>query len=148
LSRSGSGKLAGIFLKRAHGEPMDSQQTAVLEVGRGLIGSAERGGRRQVTLLSQERWTELMQEVGASLRPEMRRANLILSGIDLDRSRGRTLIIGSCRLRIGGETGPCKRMEEAAPGLHDAMREHWGGGAFAEVLDGGPIALGDPVAWE
>jgi hypothetical protein len=82
------GKLVGIFLKRAHGEPMDSQQTAVLEASRGLVGSADRGGRRQVTLLSQERWTELMLEVGASLRPETRRANLILSGIDLDRSRG------------------------------------------------------------
>jgi hypothetical protein len=38
-------------------------------------------------------------------------------------------------------------MEEAAAGLHDAMKI-WGGGAFAEVLEGGPISLGDPVAWE
>jgi MOSC domain-containing protein YiiM len=28
------------------------------------------------------------------------------------------------------------------------MRERWGGGAYAEVVDGGEIAIGDTVAWE
>lgn len=142
-----SGKLLGIFIKRAHGGPMDAQETAVLEAGRGLTGNADRGGRRQITLLSQERWTELMQSVGIVLRPEARRANLILSGIDLEGCRGRDLLIGSCRLRIGGETRPCELMEETAAGLQAAMRERWGGGAFAEVLEGGAIAVGDIVAW-
>lgn len=143
-----AGEITGIFIKRVHGGPMDAQQTAVLEAGRGLVGNADRGGRRQVTLLSQERWDELLQKVGASLRPEARRANLILSGIDLENSRGRTLLIGSCRVRIGGETRPCELMEAAATGLQAAMREHWGGGAFAEVLEGGTIATGDAVVWD
>jgi MOSC domain-containing protein YiiM len=39
-------------------------------------------------------------------------------------------------------------MEDAHPGLQNAMRERWGGGAFAEVLDGGRIAVGDAVEWE
>lgn len=141
-------QLLGIFLKRAHGGPMDAQETATLEAGRGLVGSADRGGRRQVTLISQERWTELMQEIGASLRPEARRANLIVSGIDFEGTRGRILIMGGCRLRIGGETRPCEFMEEAAIGLQAAMREHWGGGAFAEVIEGGAVGVGDSVAWE
>ncbi len=143
-----AGKLVGIFIKRAHGGRMDSQLTAMLESGRGLVGNANRGGRRQVTLLSQERWDELMKEVGVSLGAEARRANLILSGIDLENSRGRTLLIGACRLRIGGETRPCEQMEEAAAGLQAAMREHWGGGAYAEVLDSGAITIGDAVRWQ
>jgi MOSC domain-containing protein YiiM len=142
------GRLVGIFLKRAHGGRMDAQATATLETDRGLVGNADRGGRRQVTLLSQERWSELMQEVGAGLGPEARRANIILSGIDLEDSRGRALLIGTCRLRIGGETRPCELMEEAATGLQAAMRKRWGGGAFAEVLEGGEIAVGDAVSFE
>lgn len=143
-----NGRLVGIFLKRGHGSTMDPQLTAVLEPGRGLAGNADRGGRRQVTIVSQERWHELMREVGASLGPDARRANIIVSGIDLENSRGRTLLIGNSRLLIGGETRPCELMEEAAEGLQAAMRERWGGGAFAQVVEGGAIAVGDPVAWE
>lgn len=127
---------------------MDARLTAVLESGHGLAGNADRGGRRQVTLLSEARWDELMREVGASLGPEARRANLIISAIDFENSRGRILRVGPCRLRIGGETRPCEQMEESAAGLQQAMRERWGGGAFAEVLDGGPIAVGDDVSWD
>jgi MOSC domain-containing protein YiiM len=142
------GKLAGIYLKRAHGGPMDARETGELEAGRGLLGNADRGGRRQVTLVSSERWAELMAEVGASLGPDARRGNLLLSGVDLENTRGRVLRVGPCRLRIGGETRPCEQMEEAATGLQEAMRHRWGGGAFAEVLDGGSIAVGDVVVWE
>ncbi len=140
--------LIAIFVKRAHGGRMDSCLAAVLEHGRGIIGNADRGGRRQVTLLSEQRWRELMAEVGASLGPEARRANLVISSIDFENTRGRVLRIGACRLRIGGETRPCEQMEEAAAGLQQAMGRRWSGGAYAEVLDGGSIAVGDTVSWE
>jgi MOSC domain-containing protein YiiM len=142
------GKVTGIFIKRAHGGSMDPHDTATLETNRGIAGNADRGGRRQVTLISQERWAELMTEIGADLGPAARRANIVLSGIDLENSRGRTLVIGPCRLRIGGETRPCQLMEEAATGLQAAMRERWGGGAFAEVVEGGEIAIGHVVRYE
>jgi MOSC domain-containing protein YiiM len=140
--------LTEIFIKRAHGGRMDAQCDAVLEPGRGLVGNADRGGRRQVTLLSEARWTELTREVGASLGPEARRANLVISEIEFENTRGRILRVGACRLRIGGETRPCEQMEDAAAGLQKAMRERWGGGAYAEVLDGGPITVGDTVSWD
>lgn len=143
-----SGRLAAIYIKRVHGGPMDAQARGELEPGRGLVGNTDRGGRRQVTLVTEERWAELMTEIGASLGPDARRANLVVSGVDLENTRGRVLRVGSCRLRIGGETRPCEQMEEAATGLQEAMRHRWGGGAFAEVLEGGPIAVGDVVAWE
>jgi MOSC domain-containing protein YiiM len=142
------GTLVKVFIKRTHGGKMDAQSSAILETGRGIAGNADRGGRRQVTLVSQERWVELMDQVGAKLGSEARRANLVLAGIDLENTRGRVLRVGPCRLRIGGETRPCEQMEEAAAGLQAAMRERWGGGAFAEVLDGGTVTVGDAVAWD
>jgi MOSC domain-containing protein YiiM len=127
---------------------MDSVPRAALVVGRGLAGNANQGGKRQVTLLSLERWQELMSDLGADLGPVARRANIVLSGIALENSRGRVLRIGDCRLLVHGETCPCEQMEAALAGLQEAMRDRWGGGAFAEVLEGGEIALGDEVSWE
>jgi MOSC domain-containing protein YiiM len=39
-------------------------------------------------------------------------------------------------------------MEETVPGLRTLMFPDWRGGAFAEILEGGPVAVGDPVAWD
>ena len=126
---------------------MDPAAAATLVAGRGIVGNADQGGRRQVTLLDLERWRELMDHVGAELETSARRANLVIDTLDLFDSRGRTLRIGDVRLHILGETRPCERMDEAFPGLRTAMRERWGGGAFAEVLRGGDIAVGDVVEW-
>jgi MOSC domain-containing protein YiiM len=141
-------RLDAIWIKRGNGGPMDAAESATLETGRGIVGNANRGGRRQVTIISRERWAMVSQTLGVELDPSTRRANLMVSGIDLEKSRGRILAIGEVRLRINGETRPCWQMEEAHPGLQAAMDAHWGGGAFAEVLEGGEIRIGDVVAWD
>jgi MOSC domain-containing protein YiiM len=88
-----------------------------------------------------------MGELEASVDPSARRANLMVSGLDLEESRERILQVGGCRIRIHGETRPCERMDEALPGLRDAMRSNWGGGAYGIVLVDGEIRVGDPVEW-
>ena len=98
-----------------------------------------------VLVLDLERWQELMDRLGGDLETDVRRANLVIDALDLFDSRGKTLRIGTTRLLIHGEVLPCERMDEALPGLQAAMRERWGGGAFAEVIAGGDIAVGDTV---
>lgn len=141
------GELAGIWIKRMKRGPMDPTPAATLVAGRGLVGNADQGRRRQVTLIEEEVWTSLMDELGGDAHPSNRRANLMLRGIRLQNSRGRVLRIGGCRVRVGGHLTPCERMDEVLRGLQAAMRPNWGGGAFAEVLDDGEIRIGDTVEW-
>ncbi len=142
-----AGRLEAIWLKRAHRGVMDAVEAASLVAGRGLVGSADQGRRRQVTLIEREVWERLMRELGAAEPPSARRANLMVSGLGLAGSRGRVLRVGGCRLRILGETRPCERMDEAFDGLREAMKPDWGGGAFAEVLDDGRISVGETIGW-
>jgi MOSC domain-containing protein YiiM len=143
-----AGRLDGIWVKRAHRGPMDARESGVLIAGKGLEGNVDRSSRRQVTIIEREVWEALMRETGASAPPSTRRANLMISGISLADTRKRVLRIGAARLEIAGETKPCERMEEAVPGLRAAMYENWRGGAFAMVVVGGPIRIGDTVSWE
>ena len=142
------GQLQAIWIKRAKLGPMDPAETAQLAAGRGIVGNANQGGKRQVTILEAEVWEELMQRMGGDLSPAARRANLLARGIRLANTRGRILRVGTCRIAIYGETKPCERMDEALPGLQEVMRPNWSGGAFGEVLDDGQITVGDRVAWE
>jgi MOSC domain-containing protein YiiM len=126
---------------------MDPVPSAAVRAGRGIVGNANQGGRRQVTLLSLEHWVTITSKL-PSADPSLRRANLLLSDIDLRESRGKVLWLGAVRVRVLGETRPCERMDEALPGLRRALSVPWGGGAFAEILDDGELAVGDPARWE
>lgn len=142
------GRVEAIWIKRVPRGPMDPVESAEMIVGRGITGSVNQGGRRQVTILDADVWEGLMKELGGMLDPSSRRANLLVRGVDLANSLGRVLRIGVCRLRILGETKPCERMDETLPGLQAAMARNWSGGAFGEVLEGGGLRVGDVVCWD
>jgi MOSC domain-containing protein YiiM len=141
------GTLEAIWLKRAHRLPMIAVSEARLLAGQGIDGTVDRSRWRQITLVEREVWERLTRQLGGDVPPSRRRANLLVSGFPLTDSRGRTLLVGDVRLVIAGELKPCERMDEALPGLKDAMYSDWQGGAFAQVLDDGVIHVGDPIRW-
>ena len=61
------GQLEAIWIKRMKRGPMDSVQQATLQAGHGLLGNANQGGKRQITILEREVWNALMREVNGSL---------------------------------------------------------------------------------
>jgi hypothetical protein len=85
---TGGGHLERIWVKRALRGPMDGVDSVEL-IDRGIVGNAEQGGRRPVTILSAERWHQ----------------------------------------------------------AEAALDADWGGGAYAEVLVGGWITIGDEVTF-
>jgi MOSC domain-containing protein YiiM len=107
------GRLEAIWVKRVRRGPMDPVARAALDA-QGLVGNANRGGRRAVTLIERETFERVAGVLGPAVDPAMRRANLMVSGVRLAGSRGRVLAIGRTRVRIGGETRPCERMERRA----------------------------------
>ena len=141
------GVLEAIWLKRAHGGPMDPVDEAVAVKGRGLEGGVDFDRERQVTLVEREVFDQLKGEL-EDVEPVMRRANLLVSGIRLEGTRDQTLAVGNLRIHVRGETRPCGRMDEGCEGLMDALDPHWGGGAHGSVLNNAAITIGDEVHLE
>lgn len=141
------GEVVTIWLKRFKRGPMDRVLFAEAVEGLGLAGNANQDGRRQVTLIDEARWKEACDELGVDVDPSARRANVMLRGIDLENSAGRTLRIGPVLVRIFNQTRGCERMDEAQPGLRAVLGTRWRAGASGEVIESGVMRVGDEVEW-
>lgn len=141
-------QLVAIWKKRVRRGPMDPLEEVELVADHGLVDNANVRGKRQVTVISAEAWDDVRRELGEEVDPRLRRANLMVSGLDLEGSRGRVLAVGDCRIAVRGETRPCRLMDDQHPGLQRALDPHWRGGIYGQVLTGGTVRVGDPVAFE
>jgi MOSC domain-containing protein YiiM len=108
--------------------------------------SAKPKPSRQITLIEAEAIEALEQELGLVLAPGETRRNLITRGVALNHLVGREFTVGGVRL-LGHELcepcGDLARMTgkpQVLPGLLHR------GGLRAEILEGGVIRVGDPVA--
>ncbi len=138
-----TGRVEAIWVKRAKRGVMDSADEVSLVSGKGIDGDASFGRSwRQVTVIEKEVFDRIRGSL-PDAEPRMRRANFMVSGLSLARTRGQVLTLGGVRVRIGGETKPCERMDEQCDGLRAALGPDWGGGVHAVVLDDGPVRVGD-----
>ncbi len=142
------GTVEALWVKRAHRGPMDPANAIILDEGLGIRGNADLGGWRQVTVVEAEVLEALAERLGAEVPPILRRANVLVRGVRLADCRGKRLHLGRCQIEMRGETMPCERMNEAVPGLRDAMKEGWAGGAFGRVVVDGEVRVGDPARLE
>lgn len=141
------GRVERIWIKRAKRGPMDPVDAADFVADAGIVGNANQGGRRQVTVIEGEVFDRIRMTL-PDAEPAMRRANVMVRGVRLQEMRGRVLCLGSVRLRIEGETRPCERMDEQCPGLTAALHPEWNGGVYGVVLNDGRVAVGDAATWE
>ena len=143
-----TGRLIGIARRGVRRAPMQELNEGLITTEGGLIGDFKgaKYPRRQITVLAREDWDAALAEMGRPGLPwTVRRANLLVEGVELPRAAGGILRIGPVRLEITAQTYPCARMEEAQAGLLSALARDWRGGVTCRVLDGGPTTLGDSV---
>lgn len=145
---TGAAELIGIARKaRAHA-PMEPLDQVDVTTQLGLDGDY-RGKlrRRQVTILAEEDWQTACAEIDHPDIPwTARRANLLVRGVTLPRIKGSKVTIGTVVFEITGETDPCNRMDDVAPGLREALTPDWRGGVTCRVIAGGTISIGDVVS--
>jgi len=129
---------------------MDPVNEVVAVGGRGLEGGADFDRTRHLTLIEAEVFDDLKKELDVGVDPAMRRANFMVSGVqlELEDTRGRILVVGDLRISIRGETRPCEIMDEAREGLRDALDPHWRGGVHGSVLNDAVVRVGNEVHWE
>ncbi|WP_033068107.1 MOSC domain-containing protein [Thalassospira australica] len=144
---TGTAELIGIARKARSHAPMETLDQVDITTELGLDGDY-RGKlrRRQITILAEEDWQAACQDID---RPDIpwteRRANLLVRGIALPRTKGTRLTIGTVVFEITGETDPCNRMDDVAPGLQNALSPDWRGGVTCRVITSGTVSLGDAV---
>ena len=111
----------------------------------GLEGSIHQRAERRITFLSKEQWAGVERELGAPLPWTVRRANILVEGLDLAATLGKSLHVGDLKVHINGETEPCGQMEAAQAGLRDAMKPECRGGVYGNVVQAGAIRVGDTI---
>jgi MOSC domain-containing protein YiiM len=140
------GHLLGIARREKKRATMETLDSVRISADAGVAGDSRgKPGNRQVTLLSARDWRAACEDLGRNIDWTTRRANLFIGDLDLPKAPGHIIVIGDVRLKTTIEIVPCSRMDEQEDGLTDALKPDWRGGVGCEVLEGGMIAVGDPV---
>jgi MOSC domain-containing protein YiiM len=146
---AGRVELIHLFPERG-GEPEATSEARAV-AGCGLEGDRyfEEGldPARQLTLVDAAVLEEVAEaDPTLALKPGESRRQLTTSGIDLNALVGREFIVGEVRCRGIELCEPCSHLEQLTgrAGIMRALVHR--GGLNAEILGGGVIAVGDPVA--
>jgi MOSC domain-containing protein YiiM len=136
-------RLLAIYLRPGARLPVRAVDEATAIAGQGLHGDHAGGGKRQVTLLAREAWERACAELGTTVDPSVRRANLFVEGIDLGACIGSSLQIGDVVIDVLGETRPCELLDgPGRVGLCNTLRAERRGGVYGSVRTGGRLQTG------
>ena len=134
-----SGKILNLYVKPAHGAPMEEVSEVAAVDGMGLSGDTSFGrSKRQVLLVEQETLAEF------GLVPGQLRENVTVNSVALaGMAKGSQIQLGQVLLEVTGDCAPCHQVEDIRPGLRDEMTGRRG--TLCRVLTGGVMRVGDQV---
>jgi MOSC domain-containing protein YiiM len=147
------GSVEAIYISDTKGRPMSAVETVRALAGRGLEGdrycragepTAKQGPDREATLIEAEAIEALPRDEEIPFEPGESRRNLVTRGVALNHLVGRDFRVGGVRMRGIRLCEPCKHLQGMTrPGVMKALLHR--GGLRAQILDDGPIRVGDEV---
>jgi MOSC domain-containing protein YiiM len=149
-----SGVVEAIFITAEAGGRPEPVDEAVAVTGKGLEGDryfraegtfSDRGGNgRDVTLIEAEAIEGLAREDGIELGPGASRRNVVTRGLSLNDLVGKRFRVGEAECLGRRLAEPCTHLEQLTqPGVLKGLVHR--GGLRADIVHGGPIAVGAPV---
>ena len=152
-----AGDIVGLYISEVKTGPMKPVATATALSGRGLLGDryaakagtftprSDRLRGYDLTLIESEILERVTFPDGSDLTAPESRRNVVTRGIDLNALVGREFTIGSVRALGQRLCEPCVHLQRLTrPGVIAGLVHQ--GGLRADILSGGEIRLGDPIA--
>ncbi len=146
--------IARIFVAPEKGERMQELERVNALAGAGLEGDRYAAGKgtfskpspdRHVTLIESEALEGVQRDYGIDVSASATRRNLVTSGAYLNHLVGRVFRVGESRLRGVELCEPCALLEKESGVARARAALLHRGGLRAEILEGGAIAVGDPI---
>lgn len=141
------GNVIGIAAQEKESLPITVYASAKVSFKNG-IADDYRGALQndqQVTVITQESWDKVCEELGSKLHWTLSNVNVLVEGVDLEDSKGNFLRIGNFYLEITGENAPTNQFDDVFIGLKEALTPNWRGGVTAKVYSEGVINEKDDV---
>src|SRR5579862_3882333 len=126
---SAKGEIAGIARHQKSRAPIEELASVSVTVEAGVEGDCHgEPGPSQITIVTEEGWRAATAELGVDLSWVLRRANLLVRGVDLFNSTGVRLKFGEVGVEITGENEPCFVMDRQHRGLRKVLKPEWRAG--------------------
>ena len=149
-------KVVAIYIAARSGEPMESVSKVEAVAGKGLRGdrkfrdpsnAMKDTPNRELTLIESESIEAVNRDYVLRLDPIETRRNVLTRGVALNHLVGKEFTVGKVRARGLELCEPCKHLEAMTrEGIMRSLLHR--GGLRAEIIQGGDIAVGDPISTE
>ena len=140
------GAVLALALRPQKGGAMSLAESITLTPENGVVGDHGTSQRRQVTLLDEAAWQSACSEVGTELDWTVRRANVLVQGLELPSLLNQQIRVGTALVEVIGEVTPCHFMDVAKPGLEAALTPDWRGGVYARIIEAGHVEIGGNIS--
>lgn len=151
------GTVSAIYMAPSATKPMEETSTALVEVGRGIVGDRyhaatgtfSRPGRehedgRQITLIEAEAVAAVARDYEIAFGPADSRRNVVTRDVALNHLVDADFTVGTVRLRGIKLCEPCAHLEQLlGHPVRDPLLHR--GGLNCQVLEGGTITVGDAL---